>query len=352
MMRIRFATNASRIISFFAVVSLLIGAGPFARHVSAGQLQNRAVKLTTNTPAAANVGYGFSFDLFTLSTVGSIELKFCGNSALFDDPCDPPWGFDASNTTIANESGITGLLVAPGSGSSDVILSRPPTVVGAVPVSFDLNNIMNPADPGSFYVRMFTYPSTDATGPPTDIGAAALSITSDVTISAEVPPYLIFCSAATIPSLDCSNTDGNYVNLGDLSAERTSSGETQLLAATNADFGYTIRSLGSTMTSGNNILPAMQTTTSQTGVSQFGINLRKNTTPVVGREPDGGGSADAAAGYNQPNRFRYGDGDIIAAAATVQDYRRFTVSYVVNVNKNQAPGVYVTTLTYLCLANF
>lgn len=352
MMRVRFAHNASRLITFFAVVSLLIGVGPFAGRAGAGQLQNRAVRLSTNAAAAEDVSYGFSFDLFTMSTVGSIELKFCSNSALFDDPCDPPWGFDASNVTISNETGVTGLLVHANSGSSDVILSRPPGVVGAVPVSFDLNNIINPADPGSFYVRMFTYPTTDATGVPTDIGAAALAITDEVTVSAEVPPYLIFCSAATIPSLDCSNTDGNYVNLGDLSAERTATGETQLLAATNADFGYTIRSLGPTMTSGNNILPAMQTTTSQAGTSQFGINLRKNTAPSVGRDADGGGSADATAGYNQPNRFRYVDGDVIAAAGSVQDYRRFTVSYVVNVNKNQAPGVYVTTLTYLCLANF
>lgn len=352
MMRARLAHNASKIVSLFVVVSLLIGAGPFVGRASAGQLQNRTVRLSNNTPDAENVSYGFSFGLFTMSTIGSIELKFCGNSALFDDPCDPPWGFDASNVTIANETGVTGLLVHANSGGNDVILTRPPTVVGAVPVSFDLGNIINPADPGSFYVRMFTYPTTDATGPPTDIGAAALAVTNDVTVSAEVPPYLIFCSAATIPSLDCSNTDGNYVNLGDLGADRTSSGETQLLAATNADFGYTIRSLGPTMTSGNNILPPMETTPSQTGVSQFGINLRKNTTPAVGRDPDGGGSADAAAGYNQANRFRYADGDIIAAANSVQDYRRFTVSYVVNVNKNQPPGVYVTTITYLCLANF
>ena len=352
MMRVRFQTNASRVISIFVMVSLLLVAGPFLGHAGAGQLQNRSVQVSNNTPAFNDASYHFSFDLFTLGTVGSIELKFCGNSALFDDPCDPPWGFDASNVTIANESGLTGFLIGPASGSSDVILARPPAVAGPVTVSFDLQHIINPTDPGSYYVRMLTYPSNDASGSPTDIGAAALATTNDVTVSAEVPPYLIFCSAAIIPNMDCTVADDNYVNLGTLGSDRTASGTTQLLAATNADFGYTIRTLGSTMTSGNNILPAMQTTTSQVGTSQFGINLRANTNPVVGQQPAGGGSAAPAAGYNQVNRYRYADGEVVATANSVQDYRRFTVSYIANVNKTQAPGVYVTTLTYLCLANF
>jgi hypothetical protein len=125
-----------------------------------------------------------------------------------------------------------------------------------------------------------------------------------------------------------------------------------MVAATNAEGGYNLRVIGGTMASGNNVLPAMNGAPSQQGVSQFGINLRANTNPIIGQEVTGPGSAGIAAGYNQQNQFRYQSGDVLVSTADPDNFRKFTVSYIVNVASGQPGGVYATTLTYICLGNF
>jgi hypothetical protein len=34
------------------------------------------------------------------------------------------------------------------------------------------------------------------------------------------------------------------------------------------------------------------------------------------------------------------------------DVRKYTATYIANVPNNQAAGIYVSTITYVCLANF
>jgi hypothetical protein len=109
---------------------------------------------------------------------------------------------------------------------------------------------------------------------------------------------------------------------------------------------------GTTMTSGNDVIPAMSGGASQPGVSQFGLNGRLNTGPSVGADPDGPGVVIPKAPYNNPNQFRFVSGDIITSSNNPDDVRKITVSYIVNRDKNQAPGRYVATISYICLANF
>jgi hypothetical protein len=121
---------------------------------------------------------------------------------------------------------------------------------------------------------------------------------------------------------------------------------------TNAGFGYAVSVNGNTMTSGNNFIPGVGTlSTSQIGQSQFGINLRANSTPSVGADPSGG-SGIPTANYNSPNRFTFNSGEVIASSTFVSDNEKYTVSYIVNINTAQPIGIYNTTLTYLCTATF
>jgi hypothetical protein len=107
------------------------------------------------------------------------------------------------------------------------------------------------------------------------------------------------------------------------------------------------------MTSGNNFIPAMSSgDTSQAGTSQFGINLRSNSLPPVGSNPTGGGNGEPTAAYNTPNQFQFLDSDIIAESSGADYLREYTVSYIVNVSGSQAPGIYVSTLTYVCTGSF
>jgi len=111
--------------------------------------------------------------------------------------------------------------------------------------------------------------------------------------------------------------------------------------------------LGSSMTSGSNVIPAMAGGgPSVKGTSQFGLNLRANTNPVIGQEVTGPGVAGITANYANQNQFRFNSGDVLASTLGPDDFRKYTVSYIVNVAAGQPGGVYSTTLTYVCLANF
>ncbi len=336
------------------IALLLLGVGLFSsQKTNAAGLGARYVKLGSAVAATSGVPYEVSFTITTPGTLGSVELQFCSNSSLPEDTCDAPNGFNASGAVLASQSGVTGFSISPASTANNVILTRTPSAVGAVQVTVRLNGIVNPSAEGSYYGKIFTHASTDASDPYTDFGGLAFAINPSVSINTEVPPYLIFCIGNAIPANDCSTAEGDYVNVGDMGPTYTSSGQTQLLAGTNAEHGYSISVQGPTLTSGNNEIPVITPGgISVPGVSQFGINLRANTSPVSGQNPTGPGTGTPTIGYSQANHYRYASGDTIASSSNADDYRRYTVSYVINVSANQPPGVYASTFTYVCLANF
>jgi hypothetical protein len=82
------------------------------------------------------------------------------------------------------------------------------------------------------------------------------------------------------------------------------------------------------------------------------MNLVANTDPQVGQNPAGAGNGQPTNGYKVANSYKFVPSDTVASAAQPDEARRYTTSYVANVNKTQAPGVYVTTLTYVATAGF
>jgi hypothetical protein len=218
-----------------------------------------------------------------------------------------------------------------------------------------LDNVVNPTDMShSFAVRMSDYASTDASGPLIDLGSVVSAINLDITIETQVPPMLLFCVGQAV-DLGCNSTNGiHYQNLGNLSSEAPLYTQSQMSAATNASGGYVITANGPTMEAGTHVIDALTNpTASAPGNSQFGINLRENSSPAVGEEPVGASTnAIVAPGYNTPNAYQYHDGDVVASASEVSLFRRFTVSYIINVPPNLRPGDYTTTITYICTGRF
>jgi hypothetical protein len=141
--------------------------------------------------------------------------------------------------------------------------------------------------------------------------------------------------------------------MGILSSNSANKGQSQYAVATNDPTGYNVFATGTTMTSGNNLIPSLTLpTASLPGTGQFGINLRANLIPVVGQDPVGFGTGLPSANYNIPNRYLFNDGDNISSSSLPSDYNRMTVSYLVNVPKAQPPGIYSTTLTYVATVHF
>ncbi len=122
---------------------------------------------------------------------------------------------------------------------------------------------------------------------------------------------------------------------------------------TNDETGYVLSVHGTTLTSGNNIIPNLSApTSSQPGKSQFGMNLVSNSVPLVGSNPQGSGSGLPSAGYNINNRYKFTSGDRVAESTLPTEPNLYAVSYIANTNPDQAPGVYSTTLTYIATATF
>lgn len=338
----------------FFVSGLLISGGlglSVPKDASAADLVQRSLAISNPDPGEPAV-HTFSFSYASTSVaIGSIVFEYC-TSPLLAIPCDAPTGIDASGATLTSQTGQTGYFILTAQ-TNRITLSRAPAAPSSTPAQYVFDPVVNPGGvPDTFYARISTYESLDGSGSSTDFGAVVNSTTQGLGVSSEVPPYLSFCVGVSIPA-DCSTAEGNLIDLGNLSTQIASSGTSQMLAATNAEFGLAIAAYGTTMTSGNNTIPALANpTVSAPGNSQFGLNLRANSEPPVGQNPSGGGIAVPTSRYNTVNQFAFASGDIVATSPNVTDTRKFTVSYVVNVSPAQTPGVYTATLTYVCTASF
>lgn len=321
-------------------------------NVSGARLGNITFQLAKGS-VSANTEAALSLDIKTAGTLGSIVAQFCANDPLVGRPCTAPIGLDLNSTAITSQQGPGDFSKSSSSTVNELVFTRTPSSVGTGRISFDLEDIINPSSAGSYYIRIMTYASSDATGPMIDSGGLAFAINNEFTATAVVPPYLVFCTGVTIPGLNCSNARGDYIDFGELSPTQARKGSSQMLVASNAAQGYTIYMGGTTLISGNNIISELiGNDVSRPGVGQFGINLRANSSPSVGSEPAGPGNGVPTTNYGQTNRFRFVSGESLATYPAPDDIRQYTVSYIVNVPSTQPSGVYVSTLTYVCLANF
>lgn len=294
----------------------------------------------------------FTFTYPTSTAIGAIVFEYC-DSPLLQVACSAPDGLDVAGASLSAQSGETGFNVHSSTTTNRLVLSRAPTIVNTTSSRYLFTDVINPTGtPAPFYVRIFTHAANDASDAYIDFGAVVNHTADGIRINTEVPPILTFCVGERVGT-NCESADGNLVDVGTLRPTATATGTSQMAAGTNAAFGLAIVVQGATMTSGNFVIPAAESPTpSAPGNAQFGINLRDNTNPDLGQDPDGIGAITPAGSYAQRDRFMFRSGDVLATSPSVTDMRRLTVSYIVNVPPSQHPGIYTTTLTYICAATF
>lgn len=315
-------------------------------------INDRSLQLGNNIPGQTAT-YRAAFTAPGIPLLGSLKFEFCSNSPLPTEPCIAPAGYSVAGAVLATQTGETGFSIHPSTTANVLVLARVPAPSTGLPAVYELNNVINAAGEGTQYARYSTYVSDDGTGVAVDRGGIAYNLNNGFGVTTEVPPYLDFCSGNSIPTVDCSGATGNYVQLGDFSPDRATSGQTQLVVATNAGNGYNISVSGNTLQSGTNAIPALTSpTVSAPGNNQFGINLRANSNPAGGQEPTGPGSGFPEGDYAIINKYTFRPGDIIASKNSVEDYRKYTVMYLVNISRNQPPGIYAGTFSYNALGNF
>lgn len=359
-----------------AALLVIPGASLLTLSTLASEVTHRSITISSSRASATDVTYSVRFNTDASQpayNIGGIVIDFCSESAIVGDAaCSTPPGFNLNEAglALANQAGISGFAINASSDTNTLVITKniASLINPGTTISFNLGSngagdgVTNPNSGNqSFYARIMTFTTAIAAANYTsgnpgiyiDSGGIALSTASPIDVSTVVPPFLFFCAGHSISGYDCSTIDTLYVSFGEFSQNYTSTGLSQLLVMTNSGSGFGIRVYGTTLTSGNNIIKALVPPhISNTGTEQFGMNLVANNSPAVGNDPVGPGSAVPTADYAVPNHFKYQHGDLIVSGNNVTDWRKFTISYIVNINQNQAPGIYTTTLTFICLANF
>jgi hypothetical protein len=324
----------------------------FVSNANAISIGSRYLLLSTSV-AGANANHNFGLMLISAVPTGSISFEYCQESPLFDVACTAPVGINLSGVVLSAQTGEVGFSVHPSSTSSKIILTRAVSIVTPGPSTYTFSGVTNPSQSNtSSYVRVATYVSTDASGSRIDEGGLAFSITNPLNIQADIPPSLTLCTGIVV-AVDCTSSSGLSIDFGDFSSGSTKTATSQFAIASNDDTGYKAYILGTSLTSGVNVIaPSTVQSVSTLGVSQFGINLAENTSPPAGSLPIGSGSGVVDTNYDDSNLFKYSDGDLIASSPVSTTFNRFTISYIVNISSNQTPGIYSTNLTVLGVANF
>lgn len=377
--RLLFLTGAV-LLAGLTIASTLSGSVSAAQ-ITARSLTLQGVGTTGGAKAGGTVNHLFSFIIPSDTTVGSIKFTYCTTPTGVPpntSDCTMPTGLVTTGATLGTSSGLSfNSVVATTNGVpyATRTASAPPGTNTALTVQ--LLGVQNPsANNTTFFVRIATYASTDASGTPTDTGVVAASTSEPIVLSGIMPESLVFCTGATVGVNlgsglpDCSTATTGAVLFNQLfSPTDTASATSQMAASTNAGSGYAITANGPTLTSGSNTITGMGATSglSVRGIAQFGLNLKANvadaTTPAVGTEvaPAANGTnyrGQANTNFNTAQNFAFvaNTPNIVADSAYGgpggTDAQIFTASYIVNVPGSQPAGTYATTLTYICTPTF
>lgn len=157
------------------------------------------------------------------------------------------------------------------------------------------------------------------------------------------------------PALSVS-LSGASVNFGSFTASSATTATSTFTILNYTSYGYVVYIVGTPPKNGPDTLSALSTTSaSAAGVSQFGINLVANTSPVsVGANPNTGqfGFGSAAVNYNTSNVYRYVSGEQIAQATKSSGLTTYTITYLVNVPALASGGIYTSDQTIIVVGTY
>ncbi|HEX7368158.1 MAG TPA: hypothetical protein VF261_00695 [Candidatus Saccharimonadales bacterium] len=409
------SVSAKRV-PYFAIAVLLFAAVaiPLLLHphrVDAAQITKRSLTLQDGTVPGSAPGDGNTADTvnhlftFTLPTTGtavkSISFQYCTTADIdvAGGNCTTPAGLVTTAATLGTEGGdATGFDTLHNSTNGDPYLSSTGGVTPTAGTSdtIQLLGIQNPDDTNcggsancTFFVRITTYTSSDATTGATDAGTVAASTSTQIVLTGTMPESLIFCTGQTV-SANCTTAATGDITFNKLfSPTGTAFATSQLAASTNANHGYAITVSGPPLTSGTNYIHgtngtgnAAVSSTATVGTSVFGLNLVSDTdaaasTPAlspasasIAPTSDGANYWGAAsANFNTDSNYAFTESDSLinpglelndiassdysqAGTAEPTDGQVYTVTYMVNAAANQPAGSYSTTLTYICTPTF
>lgn len=330
-MKHRVRLLARCVYTLLALGAFVVPALPiFTQTASAAQVSTRSIQLSNSTPSATSVSYQLTFTPVT--TEQELIVDFCGDTPLIGATC----AFAAG--TVPNVSGVTssvGTATTVGSGTPvHTIKVTGLTMTGGSPFTITFSGLTNPSTATSFYARVLTYATGNATGyvpanttggstttgTYVDYGGIALSTASQITISASVMETLTFCvSGSTITNCGTTTTPSLTIGHGtpqiiDSTAVDVASAYTQL--STNATSGAIIRmkasnscSNGGLSSSGGstcNIVGNGSTAVTMAagnGTAQFGMCVGKGSNTTIAATYTDGSANNCGTSWNATSTY-------------------------------------------------
>ncbi len=379
---------------------------------AAGLLTQRTIEMSSSANGGITAGQGVTYTIsFKTATAGAIEgivIDFCDNSPIPGESCTYTAGQSINLSSVSWAGGsITGpsdtatgnwvisktspLLIISDSTSST---SEPANTQVTIVMSGFTNPNYSACTGGTppnctFYARLFTYslntsatsytPSPLYTTNLLDDGGVALSTNQQVVVTSKVQEQLTFC---VYTGASCS-AGGGSVTLGDSTGVLYTTGPfvdktTQFTVSTNANYGLSIRMLGTTLTSGSNTITAIgaSAAASNPGNDQFGMctyvtntgmtlspqtpynnaacNTTTQTANLAGNATGGNGTAQFGFDTNNTTGTTSPYGGVLASASTGVSAGSATgvIAMIGNVAITQAAGIYTTTLTFVATSSY
>jgi len=353
--------------------------------VSADQVTDRQIQMSSTTPGATNTSYDVTFTPKAAGT--TVVVEFCAASPVITETCTAPTGFDSGSATA------TGGTIADGYTNSTASVKVTPTtaLVADTPKNFTITNVKNPTTSGTFYARIITY--TDATqsnghtalgtyGTHVDDGGIALHTTAPFQVSAVIRETMNFCVSdgeAAEPTAGCTGLTTPSVILGhgspaalDSSATNDDSVTTQL--STNASSGAIVylkngNSCGGLFrlgaTPGTCDIPPVATGTDAIlpGTAKFGMKVDASTDATGGSTAAGTITRDAdySTGANYGMNWvngnatgvssTYGDPIYTSAGAPVSN-KNVELTFGATASPNTPAGSYSATMNLIAVGKF
>lgn len=207
-----------------AAVMLAVMFAPllFATTVSAEELIERSIDMSTSEPSAADVEYTISFTGISETVVESVIVDFC-TTPIIGTTCTLPAGFSALTPSFV--SATAGGTWVPSSINSNRTLQLLPGTPVALNSEFSIrigSIATNPSTEGTFYARVLTYAASTggvhvatSVGTPLDQGTIALSTAEEIDVTARVNESMTFCVSATDPGAGCASPTSPDLTLGE-----------------------------------------------------------------------------------------------------------------------------------------
>ena len=208
----------------------------------AAQITNRSLTLQAGASDGGSkpggvVKHYFQFTLPGGNTVGSIQFLYCTTAS---GTCTMPTGLVTTSATLGAETGVTGFSMVNTTNGAPY-LTRSAAAIGTnVNATYRLDTVTNPtATNQTFYVRIATFASTNATGGSGDTGTVTASTATQIVLTGIMPESLIFCTGGQVLTTsgvpDCSTATSGAVSFNQLfSPVDTATATSQMAASTNA----------------------------------------------------------------------------------------------------------------------